>query len=44
MILLSSIPLLGIFFKQLHARWHLKWKTLCHKNKCDDTHVEHTDE
>jgi hypothetical protein len=35
MILLSAIPLIGVFFKQLHARFHNKWKTLCHhEEKC----------
>jgi hypothetical protein len=33
MLLLSSIPLAGMFFKQLHAKWHAKYKTICsHKD------------
>lgn len=32
MMFLSSIPLIGIFFKQLHAKWHAKYKSLCAHN------------
>ena len=29
MLLLSSLPLVGFYFKQWHAKWHLKIKTIC---------------
>jgi hypothetical protein len=28
---LSALPLVGLFFKQLHTKWHERFKTLCDK-------------
>ena len=51
MMLLSAIPLIGLFFKKWHASFHNKWKTLCLKNKCchhkvecQEHHLEHTEQ
>ena len=37
MMFLASLPLIGLFFRNLHARWHAKWKTFCshNRNKCN---------
>jgi hypothetical protein len=41
MMLLSAIPLIGFFFKRLHLKFHAKWKTICHKESCNDKHMDH---
>jgi hypothetical protein len=45
LILLSTIPFIGLFFKRLHARFHAKWNTICgnkcHEEGCQDTHAAH---
>ena len=28
---LSSLPLIGLYFKQAHSKWHARIKTLCDK-------------
>jgi hypothetical protein len=35
LIVLSSIPLFGVFFRKWHAKWHAKWKIIC-GSKCND--------
>jgi hypothetical protein len=39
-ILLGAIPLIGLFFRRLHARFHQKWKTLCNHKDCCSDHVK----
>lgn len=39
-ILLGSIPLVGFYIKNLHARFHARLKTVCNKEKCCDKEHE----
>jgi len=36
LILLGAIPLIGLFFKNLHKRIHSKWNNTCHSNCCEE--------
>jgi hypothetical protein len=43
LMVLASLPLVGLFFKKLHAKWHKKYHTLCgHEHECKhvDTHIQ----
>ncbi len=43
LMLMTAIPLIGLWFKKLHAWYHLKFNHKCHTNGCEDIHVEHKD-
>jgi len=47
LIVLSAIPFIGLFFKRLHTKWHLKLKNVydgwlkhhnCCQNDCNEEH------
>lgn len=39
---LAMIPIIGYFFRKLHAWWHAKTHHKCHTDGCDSDHVVHT--
>jgi len=38
LMFLASLPLIGLFFRRIHTRWHAKWKTLCGHKNCEAIH------
>lgn len=42
LLLMSTIPFIGVFFRKVHAWWHLKVNHKCHhKTECNEHHLEH---
>lgn len=41
--LLSAIPVVGFYFRKLHAWYHSKIHHPCHHEGCAQPHVEHSD-
>lgn len=44
LLLMAMIPVIGIFFKKLHMKWHKLHHHKCHEETCNEEHVEHISE
>jgi hypothetical protein len=42
-MLLSLVPLVGIYFRRIHIWYHIKFRHKCHEKQCNDTHVDHNE-
>lgn len=42
LLLMAMIPVIGIFFRKLHMKWHKNHHHKCHEQTCNEEHVEHT--
>ena len=38
---LALLPVIGFFFKKLHARWHTHHHHKCHEEGCSEEHLLH---
>lgn len=41
MMVMAMIPFIGAFFRRIHVWYHVKFNHSCHKDNCQDKHLDH---